>query len=161
MPPDASPHVTLVVETWELGAPKGERRAIMDMEQKLKNALKMALGINNKEASAIMEVWDEVAKREKQKLMRSLAARKFRPAAAALIKLLAKLPRNFMGRLRKKLGLVGAARLAGKITFNLASGRWLRLTGRLIKFFTRCMPGPKKPRPPKKPRRPRPRPAAA
>ena len=82
----------------------------MDMEQTVRMAMREGLGLlKDRQAKGIMEVADEVAKREKQELMRHLAARKFGPAASALISLLKRVlsPRFALKLLRK--GLVGAA----------------------------------------------------
>jgi hypothetical protein len=137
MPPNASwvSRSLSSAGSQEHWAARGE--AAMDIERIVRHVLKVALGISDKEARAITDVWNEAAKQEMQNLMGHCLARKFRQAALTLIRLLGKLPQAFLGRLRKKLGVIVAAKLVGKIAFNLAGGRLLT---RLIVILRRAIP---------------------
>jgi hypothetical protein len=118
----------------------------MNVKQVVKEGIRLALGLSDKEARAISEVANEVAKKEVQILARQIEQRKFRPAASTLTRILEKMPRD-AGKLAKKLGRWEAIKVLAEIGFKriLTGGK---VTARLAEYFCEAsVPAPRGARP--------------
>lgn len=116
----------------------------MNVKQEVKEGIKLALGLNDKEAGAVSEVANEVARKEVQILARQLGQKKFRPAASTLTKILKKMPRA-AGKLAKKLGRWDAIKVLVEIGFKRAMTGG-KVTSRLAEYFCEAsVSAPRKP----------------
>jgi hypothetical protein len=128
----------------------------------VKDGIKVALGLSDKEAKAINEVANEVARKEMQVLARQIEQKKFRPAASSLTKILKKMPMA-AGKLAEKLGRWDAIKVLAEIGLKRAVTGG-KVTSRLAEYFCEVsIPAlrkrtPRKPAPRKRtPRKPAPR----